>query len=412
MTRNKLISIIFIFFGGVCAWFILGQANWIRSHDTAFSVHKSVQELWGAPIVQHAPTMSVKVPGSDRLRYLTPSRNNLRVNINLEQRKKGLLWYPTYIVEFHGEYELTNSSNVAQNIRVDFSLPSTTATYENLKLEVDGQLLPLDIVDGRGFARMLPLGPGATAAVKVQYRTRGMDSWSYVFDSNSAQVRGLEARLQTNFKDIDYSEGALSPMNSEPTPQGLDINWQADELITQQNLSIELPRKLNPGPLAARMSFFAPICLLFFFVLISAVCIKKKISIHPMHYLFVNAGFLAFHLLFAYSIDVINVHLSFVISSLVSIALVVGYLARALGPTFPWKIAALGQIIYLVLFSYSFFIEGLTGLTVTLVSIATLAVLMTMTHNTDWNTVFTGSGKEKQKKACKDGEHSVIGETQ
>ena len=78
MTRNKLISIIFIFFGGVCAWFILGQANWIRSHDTAFSVHKSVQELWGAPIVQHAPTMSVKVPGSDRLRYLTPSRNNLR----------------------------------------------------------------------------------------------------------------------------------------------------------------------------------------------------------------------------------------------------------------------------------------------------------------------------------------------
>ena len=140
--------------------------------------------------------------------------------------------------------------------------------------------------------------------------------------------------------------------------------------------------------LAARMTFFAPVCLLFFFVLITAICVVYRIDIHPMHYLFVNAGFFAFHLLFAYTIDVINVHLAFFLSSLVSVLLVVSYLVKALGKTFPWRIAALGQLIYLVLFSYSFFIDGMTGLTVTIASIVTLAVLMRITAETNWSEVF------------------------
>ncbi|MCP4387056.1 MAG: hypothetical protein GY802_02085, partial [Gammaproteobacteria bacterium] len=174
----------------------------------------------------------------------------------------------------------------------------------------------------------------------------------------------------------------------ERRPDGLDIHWRASELITRQNIGISLPKKLNPGPLAARMSFFAPVCLLFFFVLITSICVTRKIAIHPMHYLFVNAGFFAFHLLFAYTIDLINLHLAFAISALVSVALVVSYLARALGPTFPWKIAALGQLVYLVLFSYSFFLKGMTGLTVTIASIITLAILMKITAQTDWSQVF------------------------
>ena len=46
------------------------------------------------------------------------------------------------------------------------------------------------------------------------------------------------------------------------------------------------------------------------------------------------------------------------------------------------------QLIYLVLFSYSFFLQGMTGLTVTIASILTLVVLMFLTAKTDWQTVF------------------------
>ncbi|MCP4429523.1 MAG: hypothetical protein GY806_00950, partial [Gammaproteobacteria bacterium] len=99
-------------------------------------------------------------------------------------------------------------------------------------------------------------------------------------------------------------------------------------------------------------------------------------------------GFFAFHLLFAYTIDLINVHLAFVIASIVSVSMVVSYLSGALGSKFPWKVAAGGQLIYLILFSYSFFIKGMTGLTVTVASIVTLAVLMKITSTTNWNQVF------------------------
>jgi hypothetical protein len=85
------------------------------------------------------------------------------------------------------------------------------------------------------------------------------------------------------------------------------------------------------------------------------------------------------------------VHLAFVITSIVSVGLVVSYLRAALGQRFPWKIAAAGQLFYLVLFSYSFFLKGMTGLTVTIGSIVTLAMLMRLTAGLDWGQVFHGN---------------------
>jgi hypothetical protein len=83
-----------------------------------------------------------------------------------------------------------------------------------------------------------------------------------------------------------------------------------------------------------------------------------------------------------------NVHLAFLISALTSVTLVTSYLAAALGKKFPWKIAAAGQLFFLVLFSYSFFIKGITGLTVAIGSVVTLAILMRATASVDWNKIF------------------------
>ena len=47
-----------------------------------------------------------------------------------------------------------------------------------------------------------------------------------------------------------------------------------------------------------------------------------------------------------------------------------------------------GQLFFLVLFSYSFFLKAMTGLTVAVGSVVTLAILMKVTARTDWDTVF------------------------
>jgi len=51
--------------------------------------------------------------------------------------------------------------------------------------------------------------------------------------------------------------------------------------------------------------------------------------------------------------------------------------------------AGLTQLIYLVLFSYAFFFEGFTGLTVTIGSILTLFVVMQMTGRIRWEEKFS-----------------------
>lgn len=54
-----------------------------------------------------------------------------------------------------------------------------------------------------------------------------------------------------------------------------------------------------------------------------------------------------------------------------------------------WKFAlremGIAQVLYLVLFSYTFFWEGFTGLAITIGAIATLFFVMQVTGRTDWS---------------------------
>jgi hypothetical protein len=54
--------------------------------------------------------------------------------------------------------------------------------------------------------------------------------------------------------------------------------------------------------------------------------------------------------------------------------------------------AGLAQLVFLVLFSYAFFFEGFTGLTVTIGAVVTLFGLMQMTARVDWEAVFRRPG--------------------
>lgn len=100
-------------------------------------------------------------------------------------------------------------------------------------------------------------------------------------------------------------------------------------------------------------------------------------------------------LLFAYLVDLIPTMLAFVIAAAVSLLLVVRYLVGVAGFQFA-RLAAIAQFAYMTLFSYSFIFEGLTGITITVGAILTLALLMAFTTKTDWTEVLRSS-KSKAK---------------
>ncbi len=154
-----------------------------------------------------------------------------------------------------------------------------------------------------------------------------------------------------------------------------------------------MPNVLNAGPVAARISFFAPVSLLFFFAVLLIYGAMRGLTLHPMNYFFLAAGCFAFQLLFAYLVDVLPVHAAFAISAAVSLVLVTGYIHAVAG----WGLSRVGgvaQFAYMVLFSYSFFFDGLSGLTITVGAVVTLAILMIATAKVNWAEKFARAPRE------------------
>ena len=66
------------------------------------------------------------------------------------------------------------------------------------------------------------------------------------------------------------------------------------------------------------------------------------------------------------------------------------------GDRFAYREAALAQIVYLVLFSYAFFLRGYTGLAVTIGAIVTLFVVMQATGRIKWSEQFRMGARPPQ----------------
>ena len=392
MSPRRIVAILLIFALGCAGWTALGTATLVRSGDSGLRIEPEVEALWGGDLVQEAPSFALTIPGTERVRAAMPVRNTIDVSLTLDYRQRGLVWYPTFVCDFSGTYTVRNPETVAQKIRFHFPFPHPEGTYDRFSFSVDGHPIDIPVRTREGVRDLLELEAGTTKEVRVTYRTRGLREWRYRLDRLTGRVRDLALTVRAvNFRDIDYPEGTFSPTErAAPSPDGagMIMPWKADDLITSQDIGVTIPERINPGPVAARMSLFAPVSLVFFFTLLATLGLVWKVDIHPMHYLFTTAGFFAFHLLFAYLVDHADVHLAFAISASTSLLLVTSYLAAALGTGFPWKAAATGQLFYLVLFSYTFFMKGYTGLVMTIGSVATLAVLMRVTARTDWSAFF------------------------
>ena len=317
------------------------------------------------------------------LRPLPLESSRVRIGFDLEPRQKGLLWYSTYKVAFAGTYVFRNTGADEQPVTFTLHFPVAQAVYDDVEFLINGAPVAVSN-DGSAATATVPVGAGKSATLRIGYRSQGLDSWRYSFGPDVSQVRDFTLVMGTNFGDVDFPEGTLSPTSKRETPNGWDLTWAYRNLISGFQIGMEMPQKLQPGPLAGQISYFAPVSLLFFFFLMFIITTLRGIELHPMNYFFLACAFFSFHLLLAYLADHVQIHAAFLICSAVSIALVVSYLRLAVGLRFALVEAALSQFIYLVLFSYAFFLKGVTGLAISIGSILTLFVVMQMTGRIRW----------------------------
>ena len=404
---RRFIAIGLIFSCVSVAWFVLGGVTSQRTHTADATLRSQVVRLWGAPQVQMPPSVTatlrvtkqvesleegkriVRKVEEDLVDKVAPEGSDVQVKLDLAHRQKGLLWYATYNVTFGAAYEIVNDSAHARRFEIALPFPAKQAVFDDLQFEISGKSWTAAPASTRDrIAGTVDLEPAERIVLNVGYRSQGMDRWSYGFGEGVAEVRNFRLAMRTNFNDIDFPEDGMSPGRKERAGEGWLLNWDFKRLVSGVSITMLMPEKLQPGPLASQIVTFAPVSLLFFIVVLLTIGIVRRVDLHPMHFLFIAASFFAFHLLFAYLADQVSINAAFAIAAVTSLALTTSYLRVAFGNRFAFLAAGTAQLVYLVLFSYAFFFKGLTGLAITIGAVATLFVLMQTTARIDWNEIF------------------------
>ena len=414
----RILALIFIFLVATVAWVSLGGVMQGRSSSQQGSLYGDVADLWGEPLTQRAPALSFhwttvelkkethtnsrgevevrsyEVQHQHEKRVFADS-TALDVDIELDQRRKGLLWFSLYDVTMDGSWSYLHQEPVDGVLTIGFDFPSQQGVYDGFQVLVDGERRTGSVAPGSGQVQVpVEVQPGQELTFAIGYHSRGVDEWKYLPTETVGEVKDFRLSMSTDFQDIDYPAFTMSPSARERSGEGWKLDWDFAGLVTGHGIGMVMPQRIQPGVLGAHMAFTAPISLGFFMVWIFVIGLLKRVEVHPVNHLFLAAAFFAFHLLFGYVADHLPVEWAFGVSAAVSVLLVVSYLRLVVGPRFAFMEAGLAQLLYLVGFSLAHFWEGYTGLTVTILGVVTLFGLMQLTGRIRWAEVLAGKPQE------------------
>lgn len=341
-------------------WIGLGLNLSARQSDQDALLRQKVSHLWGNVHHQAGPRRSIE-------------RSEVSVDLDLKHVRKGLLWYTTYSSRLKARY------HVAEAGEFQFPLPDPAGMYSDFFVRVNGREAPYKLVSGAVVLSLVPAG----SDVEVGYRSLGSDAWWYDFRPDVAPTRSLLLTVRTNFADIDFPDGSDAPTERRREGDGWVLTWKYDNLLSGAQAGLTLPRKANPGPRLIEICLFAPLGLLLFFFVLTAVLLRTRTELGTLPFVLLGAGYFSFHLLLVYLGDVMPLPLAVALAAAVALLVNLTYAARVTSARF-----ALGRVgplllLYLVGFACVFLREGFRGLPLVLLLVATLAILMHLTAGMD-----------------------------
>ena len=406
----RILGIFVIFFMTSIGWLILGGVTTSRTRSQSSELRGEVADLWGSPQSQAAPNLNfawvterdvvrTERVGSEEKQVrervaetqrkdVSPSSSQIAVDLHLDRRLKGLVWYALYDVGFDGTWTYVHKDATPGRLTLAFTFPDGRAIYDQFRFVVNDVDYAQTLRPTSGAVSMdIDVKPGQTVTLAVAYKSRGMSSWRYAPAAGVANLEDFRLAMTTDFAEIDFPEATMSPSAKERQGAGWALDWTFRQALSGRGIGMTMPNHIQPGELSSSLSFSAPISLFFFFLVIFVLATLRHIDIHPINYLFLGAAFLCFHLLFAYSVDHIPVATAFALASIVSLVLVVSYLRLVVSARFAFVEAGIAQLVYLIGFSLAHFWDGFTGLTVTVLSVATVFLLMQLTGRIRWSEV-------------------------
>lgn len=376
---NKYLWLIFIPI--VIGLFMLAGRLEMRTYKAMYAQKDSVERIWGGNLAQPMPSVRYKHFGSD---VSSLSRGDIhaahvKVDLKVDYRKKGLVYYTGYNAEFTGQYTLKNPEK--EKIYLSFIFPYPTKQGEGMlsdvKLLVNGE----EDLKNTEYQPSLALWTGlleagASIEMTLQYKGRGLNEFKYGFETGK-QINNFKLEMWVDVdKKLDYPESTMPPTAPlDISKQGTKLIWQLDRTLTRSNIGVVLPDKLNIEKQLAIMSYRAPAFFLIFLVTLLITFVLAGQRPNFIQVAIVSVGYFMFYPLFAYLVVYINPVLALLISFSIIGFLIFNYL-RNLHQI---------QVALAVLVAYTFclgittvaaLLPLYTGLILTLEGVVLIAVIM------------------------------------
>lgn len=375
-----------------------------RHQDSYTKNMASVRQIWGGNLEQSPPSLTYETMGTREYENKTTGAIQVQkttveeqigfesqaLDIKLIQniRKKGLLIFPGFNLEFSANYIFSNPTEKVSKLFFRMRLPTGAGNVNNIEVTLDGKPYTGDtnFVDGIDWSGTM--NPKETHTISIKYKSQGTRYFQYSLGGQQSEVKKLRASLWTNYEIYKIPDGSMVPAKQDSESGNSLLVWEGENLVTGQNIALELDVKGNYGEVASKLFLYSPFSLFLFVASILLFSAAKEISLHPMHYLFIIASFFVFYLLGSYLMSYIEVIYGIFLSLFVSSGILIYYSSLiGKGKTFLNSILV-SVVIFQWFFSIAFFFPEHTGLLITLASIAAFVLLLKYTAETDWENKF------------------------
>ncbi|MEM1179918.1 MAG: hypothetical protein AAGM22_16360 [Acidobacteriota bacterium] len=343
-------------------------------------LYRQVAERWGAPIDQPVPSVRFVESGSvwNRLESLPLASQRVRVNADMNYRKRGLVYFSGFDFHFDGRYTLRNDRG--KTIDVVFVLPlpmiKDQVLLSDLQFDVDGDAQRVELADGRDRLQWSGrLEDGESTEIAITFRGRGLNRFTYRLDP-SLPVRDFTFELAiAGGRGYDYASGVMPAVEATESGDSTVLAWRYDALEAGVPVGATLPSEEAWDDVVLKMLGHATPAFLLFFA--SLVAIFEAFKVRPRLYqmYLLAAGWVFFYVLLPYLGAFLHFYLAWALAIATVAMLLTSFVVRLIGPEAKrYLLIALAPS--LLVPSMAVMLQGYTGLIYTVEILAILAILM------------------------------------
>lgn len=362
-------------------WFMLADRLQERTHKAMYDQLDSVKQIWGGNLAQPMPSIRYKRFSSDvsSLSKGETHAMDISVDLTVDYRKKGLIYYTGYNADFTGKYILVNPEN--EQIYLSFIFPYPTQQGEgmlrNVKLLINGEEDNTNTEYQPALALWTGLlKPAESLEITVNYQGRGLNQFKYGFEPGQ-QINNFSMKMTVHgAKMLDYADSTMPPTETpQDTPDGKLLIWKLDRTLTQFNIGVVLPDKLNIEKQLAVMTFRAPAFFSLFLVSLFVIFLLAGESLNFIPVAILSVTYFLFYPLFAYLLVYIDLIIAFAIAFIVIGLLIFNYVRSLHNAKIAFAVTT-GYIFYLGITSVAALLPTYTGLILTVEGVVLMGIIM------------------------------------